>query len=102
MAKSRKPDTAESNAGNDVHVLWTIRKCLELLNFSKDGLKVVSIEGLTCADEKILTSDGDILLGVDLTEYYGGDSFITADVLQNLTELSVFNLENILSLFSFV
>jgi len=37
MMKSRKPDAAELNAGDDFHVLWTIRKSLELLNFSKEG-----------------------------------------------------------------
>lgn len=79
MAKSRKPDAAESNAGDDFHVLWTIRKCLELLNFSADGLKAVAIEGLTNADEQVMTGHGDVLLGVDLTEYYGSDSFKTAD-----------------------
>lgn len=78
MSKQRTPDAAESNAGDDFHVLWTVRKCLELLNFSKEGLKAVSIEGLTSADEKRMVNLADSLLGVDLTEYYGGESFSEA------------------------
>ncbi len=42
--KSRKPDTAESYAEADFHVLWTIRKSRELLNFSQEGLKAALIE----------------------------------------------------------
>lgn len=74
-AKAKTPDAAESNAGDDFHILWAIRKSLDLLNFKDDGLKAVTIEGLTKPDEKIIDNDGDALLGVDLTEYYGGEGF---------------------------
>lgn len=79
MSKQRIPDAAESNAGDDFHVLWTVRKCLELLNFSKEGLKAISIEGLTFTDEQRMVKAPDSLLGVDLTEYYGGENFSEAD-----------------------
>lgn len=73
MAKNSKPDAAESNAGDDFHVLWAVRKCLGLLNFEPLGLKAVSVESVSAEDEKFLDKDG--LLGVDLTEYYGGRTF---------------------------
>jgi hypothetical protein len=72
MIKPQKSDAAESNAGDDFHILWTVRKAIGLLNFNKDGLKRISIEGLDYADKAIEDPDGDICLGVDLTEYYGG------------------------------
>lgn len=80
MVKSQKSDAAESNAGDDFHVLWTIRKVLELLNFESEGLKLITIEELSPMDVKKMPidTDGDILLGVDLTEYYGGNDISTA------------------------
>ena len=77
MPKLSTPDAAESNAGDEFHVLWAMRKSLELLNISADGLKAISVEGLTKIDESRLTS-GDVLLGVDLKEYYGGRDFRSA------------------------
>ena len=73
MAKKSKPDAAESNAGDDFHILWTVNKALNLLNFDPAGLKGISIESLSAEDEKLLNTDA--LLGVNLTEYYGGRSF---------------------------
>ncbi len=78
MAKAITPDAAESNAGDDFHILWTIKKCLDLLNFNENGLKAVSVEGVTHKDNLILDQDDDVLLGVDLTEYYGGEDLKTA------------------------
>lgn len=73
MQTPKIPDAAESNAGDDFHILWAMRKALELLNFSTEGLKALSVEGVTKADESI--SNRDAFLGVDLTEYYGGKDF---------------------------
>lgn len=73
-----KPDAAESNAGDDFHVLWSAHKCLNLLNFSDAGLKAVSIEGLTELDEQKLDANSNALLGVDITEYFGGEQFSDA------------------------
>lgn len=77
MPRSNTPDAAESNAGDEFHVLWAMRKSLELLNVNDDGLKALSVEGITQKDEERLT-DKDAVLGVDLTEYYGGRDFAAA------------------------
>lgn len=78
MAKRKMTDAQEPNAGYDFHVTWTIRKCLELLNFSDEGLKSIAVENLDPVDSTEIDQDGDILLGVDLTEYYGGENFASA------------------------
>ena len=71
-------DAAESNAGDDFHILWSVRKCLELLNFEENGLKALTIEGLDNDDNKIIDESGELLLGVDICEYYGGDKIDSA------------------------
>lgn len=78
MKKRIIPDAAESNAGDDFHIIWAIRKSLQLLNFDLSALKAVNIEGISKEDEKNLGESGDSLLGVDLTEYYGGKGFANA------------------------
>lgn len=70
------PGAIESNAGDDYHVLWACRQALRLLEFDND-LSMVRVEGVSHADE-ISVVDPDSFLGVDLTEYYGGESFTTA------------------------
>lgn len=75
MAKRKTTDAHEPNAGYDFHVVWAIRKCLDLLNFEDAGLKAVAIESLDPIDSNEIDPDGDILLGVDLTEYYGDFHF---------------------------
>jgi hypothetical protein len=60
-------DASESNAGDDFHILWTVQKSLELINFRKDGLKAISIESLVNSDTAYVDPDGDVCLGVDLT-----------------------------------
>ncbi len=79
IKKNKTPDAAESNAGDDFHVLWTIRKCLDLLKPKDSELELIAIEGLTKLDEAIIDTDGDSLLGVDLTEYFGGGTFKLAN-----------------------
>jgi hypothetical protein len=79
MPEKRKPDAAESNAGDDFHVLWALRKALNLLNFSTNGLKAIALEGLSTSDEKNMSGSADSLLGVDITEYFGGENFHSAD-----------------------
>lgn len=70
------PGAIESNAGDDYHVLWACRQALRLLEFDND-LSMVRVEGVSHADE-LSVLDPDSFLGVDLTEYYGGESFTTA------------------------
>lgn len=75
MQKRKFTDAHEPNAGSDFHVVWAVRKCLGLLNFDDDGLKSVAIESLDPIDSNFIDADGDMLLGVDLTEYYGSQNF---------------------------
>lgn len=81
MPGLRTPDAAESNAGDEFHVLWAMRKSLELLNNNEQGLKAIAIEGLTKVDEDYISNE-DILLGVDLTGYYGGRDFKSASKVE--------------------
>src|SRR5437773_9145907 len=66
----------ESNAGDDFHFLWAVRSTLQLLN-SGSELSGVVVEGVSAADSNAVASD-DLLLGIDLTEYYGGVDFSAA------------------------
>ncbi len=79
IEKKTMPDADLSSAGDDFHILWTIKKCLELLNFDYDGLKVVSIEGVEKSLSSKIDPYGEKLLGIDLVEYYGGESFVDAN-----------------------
>jgi len=80
--KGKMPDAPESSAGDDFHVLWAMRKSLELFNFKDEGLKALTIEGSAIEDAKIVDPDGDLLLGVDVGEYFGGENFEDATLLQ--------------------
>lgn len=75
MAKHRKAvDARTSNAGDDFHLLWTVRRTLELLKPGTD-LLAVKPEGITPEEAITIDASGHRLLGVDLTEYYGGPTF---------------------------
>ncbi|MBC7525461.1 MAG: ATP-binding protein [Flavobacterium sp.] len=73
--KKTTSEAPESNAGDDFHVLWSIRKSFELLNFDDEGLKVLSIEGIGIKESTKLDPTGIKLLGVDIVEFYGGENF---------------------------
>lgn len=76
MNENRKINDADiSSAGDDFHVLWTIKKSLELLNFDDSGIKAVYIEGVELSESEQLDPTGSNLLGVDLSEYYGADNY---------------------------
>ncbi|NWB99607.1 hypothetical protein HX882_27380 [Pseudomonas gingeri] len=70
------PGAVESNAGDDYHILWACRSALRLLESGCD-LTLVRVEGVSRADE-VAAKNPDAFLGVDLTEYYGGDSLSEA------------------------
>ncbi|MFC7523133.1 NACHT domain-containing protein [Parapedobacter sp. GCM10030251] len=78
MNQSYTPDAAESNAGDDFHILWAVTRCLKLINFDEGALKAVSVEGLPYSENSWLDTSGNMMLGVDLVEYYGGDQFHSA------------------------
>ena len=69
------PDADLSSAGDDFHVLWTMKKTFELLSFDKNSLKLIYIEGVEKELAKKTDPTGEKLLGVDLTEYYGNEEF---------------------------
>lgn len=71
-------DADISSAGDDFHILWTIKKSLELLNFNDLGVKAINIEGVELSESEQLDPTGKNLLGVDLSEYYGADNYIEA------------------------
>ena len=72
-------DADISSAGDDFHILWTIKKSLELLNFDDSGIKAIYIEDVELSESKQLDPTGKNLLGVDLSEYYGADNYIEAE-----------------------
>ncbi|MDL2311896.1 NACHT domain-containing protein [Bacteroidales bacterium OttesenSCG-928-B11] len=72
-------DAPESNAGDDFHVLWSIRKSLELLNTDNSALKAITVEGVLPKEAKKLDPTGFLFLGVDITEYFGGENFQNAN-----------------------
>jgi hypothetical protein len=79
MTKERSLSGArESNAGDDFHVVWAARRAVHLLN-PQSGLKKVFVEKLSTEDESLADGDRDLLLGVDISEYFGGDTFASAD-----------------------
>jgi len=59
-----------SNEGDEFHIVWTARRCLQLLN-PKNDLKAVVVEGVSPKDKA--TRGG--VLKADTTEYYGSDSY---------------------------
>ncbi|GAA5098112.1 hypothetical protein GCM10023210_33950 [Chryseobacterium ginsengisoli] len=78
MAKTIS-DADLSSAGDDFHILWTIKKSLELLNFNNQSLKAITIEGFEKNLSKTIDPFGEKFLGIDLTEYFGGSDFESAD-----------------------
>ncbi len=65
----------ESNAGDEFHLLWALRRALLMLSPSSD-LKAIRLEGVSPLDQAATQSER--LQGVDLTEYYGGRDFVSA------------------------
>ncbi|MGE4298872.1 MAG: hypothetical protein AB7E47_12645 [Desulfovibrionaceae bacterium] len=62
------PGAAESNAGDDFHVLWACRKCLALLD-RRSELSAVFVEDVSAFDMK--NTKADAYLMADVSEYYG-------------------------------
>ena len=69
-----------SRDGDQFHYLWASRRALLLLQ-SDSKLKLITIEGVSSVelgDQHV--SDGEYV--VDVAEYYGGESFATADSIK--------------------
>jgi hypothetical protein len=80
MGKTGAPSTPgarESNAGDEFHILWAARQVVQLLD-PRSGLCQVVMEGVSAVDAESLENTEDLFLGVDLSEYYGGEDFLTA------------------------
>ncbi|HRE76380.1 MAG TPA: ATP-binding protein [Flavobacterium sp.] len=73
------PDADLSSAGDDFHILWAIKKSLELLNFDNSSLKAITIEGFEKNLTRKIDPFGEKFLGIDLTEYFGGKDFESAE-----------------------
>jgi hypothetical protein len=69
----------ESNAGDDFHVLWAMGQALQMLVQGSE-LAAVVMEGVSPRDE--VAANQASLLGVDLTEYFGGSSFAEATTVR--------------------
>lgn len=72
------PDAFESNAGDDFHLQWAARKALSMLH-PRSTLKGIGLDQVHPDDVGRMDQGGDSLLGIDLAEYYGGDSFAFAE-----------------------
>ncbi len=76
VAPNSAPSGArESGAGDQFHFLWAARRAIELLDPSSN-LKRVVLEGFS--PEASFAADPNLLLGADLVEYYGGDTYASA------------------------
>lgn len=72
-----RPDARESNAGDDFHLLWAARKAVRMLA-PRAELVALRVEGPEPAEANVVDPDGDLLLGIDVTEYFGGKEFKNA------------------------
>lgn len=69
------PGARESNAGDDFHILWALSRCLKLIDPASD-LSMVVIEDVSPID-RAGAAPRDFLTA-DVTQYYGGESFGSA------------------------
>jgi hypothetical protein len=68
-----------SNAGDDFHELWALRRCLNLLRPDAD-LSGLTVEGLSAEDEH--GTPADTWDGVDSALYFNGDSVASAERIE--------------------
>lgn len=73
-------DAMPSNAGDRYHFVYVARRMLDMLP-PDSNLSLIQMENLSPADQR-LANHPDELLGADLTEYFGGDSFSTASFVE--------------------
>jgi len=73
-------DATPSNAGDRYHFVHVARRMLDMLP-PNGNLTLIQMENLSPIDQQ-LVDHPDELLGADLTEYYGGDSFATASFIE--------------------
>ena len=66
----------ESNAGDEFHLLWAVRRLLLMLQ-SNASLRRVVIEGVSPIDPA--AKSPSLLSGVDMAEYFDGEGFEQAE-----------------------
>lgn len=71
------PGARESNAGDEFHILWALGRILRMLD-PRETLHLVVMEGVSPIDTR-RPAPATLLLGADLTEYYGGTGIADAD-----------------------
>jgi hypothetical protein len=69
------PEAPESNAVDDFHILWTIKKFFNLFNFEHNGFKAIGIKGIGIKEADKIDPTGENFLGIDIVEFYGGENF---------------------------
>lgn len=62
-----------SNAGDDFHFLWAGKRALKLLEPNTE-FKALCVEG-SSEEEREFDNEKEVLYSIDISEYYGGDSF---------------------------
>lgn len=76
MSKVLPTGARESNAGDQFHYLWAARRAIALLDPSS-RLQRIKIEEFSPHDR--IAGSPELTLGADIVEYYGGDTFRSAD-----------------------
>jgi hypothetical protein len=76
LSPTRLSGARESSSGDEFHVLWAARRVLGLLDPASELVRVV-IEDLTPVPSAVIPPE--LLLGADMTEFYGGPELATAD-----------------------
>lgn len=64
----------ESNAGDDFHFIWTAKKALKLLEPNTD-FNALYVEGPSYDDSISYENNQDVLLSIDVAEYWGGEKY---------------------------
>lgn len=72
-----QPSVSDLAAGDNITLLWVARRAVQLLD-PAIGLRRVVVQNVSSSGEPPQASDEDYFLGVDLSEYYGGEDFQTA------------------------
>ena len=68
-----------SNAGDDFHLIWAAKRIIDMLK-PESELNTVVVEGPAWEDS-VKIEDQTRLYSIDLTEYYGGNSFQNANMI---------------------
>lgn len=75
--KQAPEDALPSNAGDRYHFVYAARRMLDMLH-PRNNLALIKMESVA-REDLCLATDSETFLGVDLTEYYGGQSSDTAE-----------------------